>query len=121
VVEQAAAVQAAKARVQAMESMVRLAVQEAYVRAKAAQDRAALLRTTIVPQSRQTLEVSRVAYQTDRVDFQAVIDNERVLLDVQLDYFRALTDFTQAIADLERAVGADLPAGTTSVFTKEGQ
>ena len=121
VAEHTAAIQAAKARTQAMENMVRLAVQEAYVRARSAQDRAALLRTTIVPQSHQTLEVSRVGYQTDRVDFQALIDNERVLLDAQLDYFRALSDFTQALADLERAIGTDLPPGTTAVIAKEGQ
>ena len=122
VTEETAAIQTAKARTQAMENMVRLAVQEAYVRATSAQDRAALLRTTIRPQSQQTLEVSRVAYQSDRVDFQAVIDNQRVLLDVNLDYFRALSDFAQALADLERAVGADLPPGTTAIVTgKEGQ
>ena len=121
VAEHTAAVQAAKARSQAMENMVRLAVQEAYIRARSAQDRAALLRTTIKPQSQQTLEVSRVAYQSDRVDFQAVIDNERVLLDVNLDYFRALSEFTQALADLERAIGTDLAPGTTAVIHKEGQ
>jgi outer membrane protein, heavy metal efflux system len=121
VAEQTAAIQAAKARTQVTENMVRLAVQDAYVRAKSAQDRAVLLRTTIRPQSQQTLDVSRVAYQTDRVDFQALIDNQRVLLDVNLDYFRALSDFTQALADLERAVGTDLPSGTTAVIPKEGQ
>lgn len=115
IAEQSAAVEAAKARERAMENSLRLAVQDAYVRAKSAQDRAALLRTTILPQSQQTLEVSRVGYQTDRVEFQALIDNERVLLDSQLDYFRALSDFEQAIADLERAVGVDLPATTTVV------
>jgi len=115
IAEQSAAVEAAKARARAMENGVRLAVQEAYVRAKAAQERASLLRTTILPQSQQTLEVSRVAYQTDRVDFQALIDNERMLLDARLDYFRALSDFSQAMADLERAIGSDLPAGTTAV------
>ena len=115
IAEQSAAVEAAKARARAMENGVRLAVQEAYVRAKAAQARASLLRTTILPQSQQTLEVSRVAYQTDRVDFQALIDNERMLLDARLDYFRALSDFSQAMGDLERAIGGDLPAGTTAV------
>jgi outer membrane protein TolC len=122
VAEQTAAIQVANARAQAMENAVRLAVQEAYVRAKSAQDRAVLLRTTIKPQSQQTLEVSRVAYQTDRVDFQALIDNQRVLLDVNLDYFRALSDFTQALADLERAVGTDVPIGTAAMLVaKEGQ
>src|SRR5262249_30594875 len=65
VAEQRAAVDAAKSRVRAMENMVRLSIQEAYVRAKSAQERAVLLRTTILPQSEQTLAVSRVAYQTD--------------------------------------------------------
>ena len=121
VAAQTAAVQTAKARTQTMENAVRLAVQEAYIRAKSAQDRAALLRTTIKPQSQHTLEVSRVAYQTDRVDFQSLIDNERVLLDVNLDYFRALSDFAQALADLERAVGTELPTGTSVAVSKEGQ
>ncbi|MBI3491385.1 MAG: TolC family protein [Acidobacteria bacterium] len=122
VAEQTAAVEAAKARARALENTVRLAVHEAYVRAMSAQERAALLRTTVVPQSRQTLEVSRIGYQTDRVDFQALIDNERMLLESQLDYVRALSDFSQAIADLERAVGTELPAGTTAaVISSEGK
>jgi outer membrane protein, heavy metal efflux system len=122
VAEQIAASETAKARERAMENMVRLAVQEAYVRAKSAQDRAALFRTTILPQAQQTLDVSRIAYQSDRLDFQAVIDNQRTLLDAQLSYVRALSEFEQATADLERAVGADLPQGTTiSVASSEGE
>jgi len=115
--EQTAAVEAAKARGRAMENAVRLAVQEAYVRVRAAQERAVLLRTTILPQSQQTFEVSRAAYQTERVDFQALIDSERTLLDARLDYFHALSDFSQALADLERAVGDDLPASTTEAVS----
>jgi outer membrane protein TolC len=110
---QTAAVEAAKARERAVENGVRLAVQEAYVHVKSAQDRAELLRTTLVPQARQTFDVSRVAYQADKIDFQAVIENERTLLDSELDYFRALSDFEQAIAELERAVGTDLPVNMT--------
>lgn len=121
VAEQSAAVAAATARERAMENSLRLTVQEAYVRAKSAQGRAALLRTTILPQSQQTLDVSQVGYETDRVDFQAVIDNERTLLDSRLDYYRAVNDFEQAIADLERAIGTDLPEGTvTPVAEHEG-
>jgi outer membrane protein TolC len=62
--EATAEIAAAKARVRAVENALRLAVQQAYVRVKCAEQRAALLRTTIVPQSEQTLEVSRVAYQS---------------------------------------------------------
>jgi outer membrane protein TolC len=103
-----AEIEAARARQRAAENRVRLAVQEAYVRVQTAQQRAELLETTVVPQSGHTLEVSRVAYQTDRVDFLAVIDNQRTLLDAQLAYYRALSDRDQAVADLERAIGTDV-------------
>lgn len=109
VAEAAAGIETAKALQRSTEAMVRLAVQHAYVRVKAAEQRAGLLRTTILPQSRQTLEVSRVAYQTDRVEFLAILDSERTLLDAQLEYFRAISDQQQALADLERALGADVP------------
>ena len=118
--EATAEIAAANARVRAVQNGLRLAVQEAYVRVKAAEQRAALLRTTVVPQSEQTLEVSRVAYQTDRVDFLAIIDNERVRLDAQLDYFRALTDLEQALADLERAVGTDIAPSMIAAVNPQG-
>lgn len=103
-----AEVEAARAEQRAMESQVRLAVHDAYIRVKSAEQRAALLRTTVVPQSQHTLEVARAAYQTDRVDLLALIDNQRELLDAQLGYFRALSELEQARADLERAIGEDL-------------
>ena len=109
--EMTAEIEAARARQAVAESETRLSIQEAYVRAKAAEHRAALLRTTILPQSQQTLEVSRVGYQSDQVDFLAILENQRMLLDSQLEYYKALGDFQQAIADLERAVGADVPPG----------
>ena len=113
VAEAAAAVETARARHAAAASAIRLAVYEAYVRADAARERAALLRTSIVPQSDQTLAVSRAAYQTDQGDFLMLIDNQRVLLDVQRAYHRALSDLEQARADLERAVGTDLFSAVT--------
>lgn len=106
-----AEVQTFSAQLLAMERAVRLSVQEAYIRVKAAERRAGLLRTTILPQSRQTLDVSRIGYQTDRVDFLALVDNERTLLSVELDYSRALGDLEQASADLEQAIGAEVTPG----------
>lgn len=107
--EATANVDAATAQVRVVERQVRQAVHEAYVRVQGAGERASLLRTTILPQSEQTLEVSRVAYQTDRVDFLALIDNQRALLDAQLNYYQALSDRELALADLSRAVGIEVP------------
>jgi outer membrane protein TolC len=111
--EAAAAIEASRAEQQAMESQVRLAVQQAYIRVKSAEQRAALLRTSVLPQSRQTLEVSRVAYQSNRGDLLALIENQRMVLDSQLGYFRALSDLEQARAELEGAVGEDLSPDMT--------
>jgi outer membrane protein TolC len=116
VAEMHAGIETAKARQRALESAARLSIQEAYVRVKAAEQRASLLRTTILPQSRQTLEVSRVGYQSDQVDVLAILDNERMLLSSQLEYVKALGEFQQAVADLERATGTDItPAALTAI------
>jgi cobalt-zinc-cadmium efflux system outer membrane protein len=122
VAEARAEIEAATAQQRAVENAIRFAVQEAFVRVQSAAQRAALLRTSIVPQSEQTLEVSRLAYQTDSVDFLALIDNQRVLLDAQLAYYRAISDLEQAIADLERAVGTELePAMFAAAVSTVGE
>jgi outer membrane protein TolC len=100
--------------------MVKLAVQQAYVRVGAAEERALLLRTTILPQSRHTVDVSRIAYQTSRVEFLEMLDSARTLLDAQLEYERAVSDLQQALADLERAIGTELtPDMTAPVVASE--
>jgi outer membrane protein TolC len=106
--EMTEAVLTAQAHERAVQSATRLALREAYIAVKATEQRATLFRTTILPQSRQTLEASRIAYQSDRADFLAMLDNERMLLAAQLEYARALGAFDQAIADLEGNLGADL-------------
>jgi cobalt-zinc-cadmium efflux system outer membrane protein len=104
----AADVEAARARVRALESRVRLAVQQAYVRAESAAERASLLETSLLPQAALVVDLARVAYQADRADFLDLIDNQRVQLNLQLEYWRALAERDQARADLARAVGSEL-------------
>ena len=117
--EASAEADAAAAKVRVVERQIRLAVHDAYIRVVAAGQRVSLLRTAVMPQSEQTLEVSRVAYQTDRVDFLALIENQRALLDARLNYFRALSDRELALADLARAVGTD--PSSPSVSALEGR
>jgi outer membrane protein, heavy metal efflux system len=112
--EASANVDAAAAQLRVIDRQIRLAVHEAYVRVQAASERASLLRTTVIPQSEQAMDVSRVAYQADRGDFLSVIDNQRVLLDAELNYYRALTDRELALADLSRAIGATIPGAAVA-------
>ena len=99
-------VKAARARYDAGVNGLRLMVQEAYVRLESATVRAALLRTSVVPQSAQALDVSRVGYQADRGVFLDIIDSQRLVAEARLGYYRALADIEQARADLERAIGS---------------
>jgi outer membrane protein, heavy metal efflux system len=114
-------IEVADADTRVIENALRLAVQDAYIRVKAAERRASLLRTTVLPQSDQTLEVSRIGYASDRVDFLAIIDHERTRINAELEYFRALSDREQAMADLERAIGTDLPASMTVAADGQGE
>jgi outer membrane protein, heavy metal efflux system len=106
-------VEAERAAYEAAVNGLRLMVQEAYIRVEAAAARAALLRTSLVPQSSQALDVSRVGYQSDRGDFLDIIDNQRLLAAARLGYYRALADLEQARADLDRAVGLTAAGGAS--------
>ena len=103
-----AEVASAKARQQIVANAIALAVQQAYIRVTSARARASLLRDTVLPQSEQVFDAARIAYQSDRGDATALLDNQRMLLDVQLAYFEVLSALQQARADLERAVGVDV-------------
>jgi outer membrane protein TolC len=83
-------------------------VREAHLRVEAARKSAALFKGELVPKSRQSVEVSRASYEKDKATFLDLLDAERSLRDVKLDHTRALADYASALADLERAVGADL-------------
>ena len=105
-------VAAAKAGYDSAVNAVRLMVQEAVIRVESAASRAALLRTSLVPQSTQALDISRIGYQTDRGELLTIIDNQRMLAAARLGYYRALADLEQARADLERAIGSAPTAGS---------
>lgn len=67
-----------------------------------------LYRTGILPQARQSLESAIAGYQTDKVDFLTLLNNQINLFNFELDYFRILSDYHINLARLEAAVGASL-------------
>ena len=67
-----------------------------------------LFKTGIIPQASQSLESAMTGYQTDKVDFLTLINNQMTLFNYELDYYRVLSDYNKNIADLEFIVGVDL-------------
>jgi len=96
-----------------------LEIQEALIRARAAERRVRLYRDTLKPQAEAALKSATVAYQHDRTDFLNLIDSQNMLLDVETSYFAAAADFDARIAELESAIGAPLPANTAATPVAE--
>ncbi len=63
-----AEVVSAKARRDVVANAIGMTVQQAYVRVMAANARAALIRTSVIPQVRQLIEAAQIAYAADRGD-----------------------------------------------------
>ena len=87
-------------------------IQEALIRAQTAKQMVELYRDTLRPQAQTSLKEAVAAYRNDRTDFLNLLDSQNAALDVEYAYFRALSEFEARRADLERAVGAPLPART---------
>jgi cobalt-zinc-cadmium efflux system outer membrane protein len=96
---------AAKARVEAAESVVRRSVQQAVIRFESARQRVQLLETTVLPQVRHAFELSRVAYTADRGGFGDLIDAQRAMVAARAQIAMAETDEHHAFSEIERAVG----------------
>jgi len=82
-------------------------VRDAWLRVESARRSAALFRNELLPKTAQTVEVSRASYEKDKASFLDLLDAERSLRDVRLKQIQAVTQYESAVADLERAVGAD--------------
>ena len=84
-------------------------IQEALIRARAAQRTLALYRDTLRPQAEATLQATLAAYKNDKIDFLNLLDSQNMTLDVQSGYFKAAAEFESRLAELELAVGAPIP------------
>ena len=69
----------------------------------------ALYENALVPQAEQALTATEEAYATGTTGVLDQLDSEEVLLDVRLGLARLKANYMQALADMERAIGAPFP------------
>ncbi|MFQ5744250.1 MAG: TolC family protein [Acidobacteriota bacterium] len=84
---------------------IREEVSAAWIRLRAQARIVELYRTSLIPQTEQSLRAARSAYQTGTTSFVTVVDNERTLLLNRLALARAEADYGRALADLGAAAG----------------
>ncbi len=109
VTEADARLAATKAELRRVEDRIRRDVQQAFAQARTALAHYELFVTTHIPQAEQVLRVTESGYQAGTADFLDLIDTARVIESVHLEHVEAQAEFEMAYADLERAVGSELP------------
>ena len=83
-------------------------IQDFMVQAKVQEDVLTLLRDSIEPRTRQTLELARSDYAKANVDYATVLSALREVLQVQLQVSQVTAELGKALAGLERAVGRQI-------------
>jgi outer membrane protein TolC len=100
--------QSAKSARDSTSSTIRYQVKEAYATATTSDRLAQLYSSAIVPQSNLALNSAIANYQVGKIDFLQLIDASLSLLEYQLKYYEATTEFHKALAQLEALAGIDL-------------
>ena len=100
--------EAARERVTATEARLNGLLGTTLAALKASRDKAQLLRETLLPQAKATLDAAQAGYESGRVNFNTVIDAERQILRTRLALLDAEVDASVRHAELEQLLGAPL-------------
>jgi cobalt-zinc-cadmium efflux system outer membrane protein len=107
--ESLAEIRAAKANRDAMKTLTLREMGESQAKLQAARRSVALYREGLLSQAELSFRAAMAAYQTGRVEFVTLLEAQRALRDARMGYFKAQASVLQSLADLERAVGKELP------------
>lgn len=107
--EALAEISAAKATREATRNMTLSEIGEALAKVRAGQKSLELYREGLLSQAELSFRAAMSAYQVGRVEFVSLLEAQRALRETRMGYYRAQTALMQNLADLERAVGKDLP------------
>ena len=75
---------------------------------EASLDKTRLLRETLLPQAKATLDAAQAGYESGRVNFNTLIDAERQILRTRLALLDAEVDANVRHAELEKLLGVPL-------------
>lgn len=98
----------AKAAYEAMRNRALAETKDLYTKIVIAKNKIGLYKNNLIPMLEGSINSSLASFASGKGDFMALLDNERMLVDTKMDYYKALAGYNMNLADLERAVGADL-------------
>jgi outer membrane protein TolC len=100
-----AEVQEARALVSAAETSVRAEVLSAAADYEARRKQVSTTLRLIRDHASETADIARAAYREGGIDLLRLIDSERLRIDSELVYYRALSGYQQSVANVESAMG----------------
>jgi len=103
--EAQASARVAESQHEAARQRILFEIERLYLEAEQHREQAELFRTAILPQAEQSLESARSGYQVDRVDFLTLLNSQIALQNLEVDYFRHVTEHEKRLAELEAVVG----------------
>jgi outer membrane protein TolC len=92
-----------------MRNMTLRQVGESAAKVEGARRSVQLYREGLLSQAELSFRSALAAYQTGRVEFVNLLEAQRALREARMGYYKATVGFLQNLADLERAVGRELP------------
>ena len=101
--------ESASDRKRAVENQTRSSVKAVYFRLENARRLIELYEKSLIPQAEQAMEVAEQWHDGDAQDVSGFLETQSVWLNFNLARLRAVTDYQQYLARLERLVGGPLP------------
>jgi outer membrane protein TolC len=100
---------AAKAELDAARNMTLREIGESLAKVQAGKRSVELYREGLLSQAELSFRAAMAAYETGRAEFVNLLEAQRSLREARMGYFRAQVGLMQSLADLERAIGKELP------------
>ena len=98
----------AEAAYQAMKNKAFAEVKDLAIKVEIAQNKIELSRANLIPILESSISSSLTAFSSGKGDFMLLLDNQRMLIELKMEYYKNLVEYHMNLADLERAVGIDL-------------
>lgn len=95
----------AEVQLDALELEIRTWVDDLQYQLRRQQDQLTRLEETLIPQAETARDASLSAYSADRTDFLNLLDAERTLFQLQMDYEDTYARYLKTTASLERTLG----------------
>jgi outer membrane protein TolC len=90
---------------QAQQNEVSAKLRQQVANAEQSLKSARLYETGILPQARLTVESALAAYRVNRVDFLTLLDNQMTVLNYEISYTSALSNYNKALAEIDLLTG----------------